>query len=172
MQTRAIGTVANSLPENEVILLTLLISKGYIPYTDLRKISGKISKIQHINAINLPAVRLLAELFGIPEQLHVLPVRIFIITLVSSVRSVVNLFNHTARIAHCHAVGGNGAGYHATCPDDAVPADSDSRQQDGSSPNPHAVLYPDGQSVCAADFFAFAPIPHHAFVYFSGMRAV
>ena len=30
MQTTAIGTVANSLPENEVILLTLLISKGYI----------------------------------------------------------------------------------------------------------------------------------------------
>ena len=40
MQTTAIGTVANSLPENEVILLTLLISKGYIPYTDLRKIGG------------------------------------------------------------------------------------------------------------------------------------
>ena len=39
MQTTAIGTVANSLPENEVILLTLLISKRYIPYTDLRKIS-------------------------------------------------------------------------------------------------------------------------------------
>ena len=35
MQTTAIGTVANSLPENEVILLTLLISKRYIPYTDL-----------------------------------------------------------------------------------------------------------------------------------------
>ncbi|AHF13698.1 hypothetical protein BARVI_04315 [Barnesiella viscericola DSM 18177] len=37
MQTTAIGTVANSLPKNEVILLTLLISKRYIPYTDLRK---------------------------------------------------------------------------------------------------------------------------------------
>ena len=37
MQTTAIGTVANSLPKNEVILLTLLISDGYIPYTDLRK---------------------------------------------------------------------------------------------------------------------------------------
>lgn len=37
MQTTAIGTVANSLPENEVILLTLLISKRYIPYTDLQK---------------------------------------------------------------------------------------------------------------------------------------
>ena len=38
MQTTAIRTVANSLPENEVILLTLLISKRYIPYTDLLKI--------------------------------------------------------------------------------------------------------------------------------------
>ena len=36
-QNIAIRTVANSLPENEVILLTLLISKRYIPYTDLRK---------------------------------------------------------------------------------------------------------------------------------------
>ena len=37
MQTTAIRTVANSLPQNEVILLTLLISKRYIPNTDLRK---------------------------------------------------------------------------------------------------------------------------------------
>ena len=37
MQTTAIRTVANSLPQNEVILLTLLISKRYIPYTDLQK---------------------------------------------------------------------------------------------------------------------------------------
>ena len=35
MQTTAIRTVTNSLPENEVILLTFLISKRYIPYTDL-----------------------------------------------------------------------------------------------------------------------------------------
>ena len=41
MQTTAIRTVANSLPKNEVILLTLLISKRNIPYTDLRKINGK-----------------------------------------------------------------------------------------------------------------------------------
>ena len=40
MQTTAIETVAKSLPENEVILLTHLISKRYIPYTDLRKIYG------------------------------------------------------------------------------------------------------------------------------------
>ena len=37
MQTTAIRTVAKSLPENEVILLTHLISTRYIPYTDLRK---------------------------------------------------------------------------------------------------------------------------------------
>ena len=42
MQTTAIGMVANSLPKNKVILLTLLISKRYIPYTDLRKIAGII----------------------------------------------------------------------------------------------------------------------------------
>lgn len=40
MQTTAIRTVANSLPQNEVILLTLLISKRYIPNTDLRKFGG------------------------------------------------------------------------------------------------------------------------------------
>ena len=38
MQTAAIRTVAYSLPQNEVILLTLLISRRYIPYTDLQKI--------------------------------------------------------------------------------------------------------------------------------------
>ncbi len=37
MQITAIRTVANSLPENEVIFLTLLISKKYIPYTDLQR---------------------------------------------------------------------------------------------------------------------------------------
>ena len=36
MQTTAIGTVANSLPENEVILLTLLSSKEYILFATLR----------------------------------------------------------------------------------------------------------------------------------------
>ena len=50
MQTTAIRTVANSLPENEVILLTLLISKRYIPYTDLRKISVTNEK-KHINTV-------------------------------------------------------------------------------------------------------------------------
>ena len=37
VQTTAIRTVANSLPKNEVILLTILISRRYIPYTDLMK---------------------------------------------------------------------------------------------------------------------------------------
>ena len=48
MQTTAIGTVANSLPENEVILLTILISDGYIPYTELDNIFRilKISKLK------------------------------------------------------------------------------------------------------------------------------
>ena len=35
MQTVAIGTVANSLPENEVIFLTLLISTMYILFAKL-----------------------------------------------------------------------------------------------------------------------------------------
>ena len=39
MQTTAIGTVANSLPENKEILITLLNSSRYIPYTDLLKFS-------------------------------------------------------------------------------------------------------------------------------------
>ncbi len=43
MQTTAIGTVAKSLPQNVVILLTLLIPKRYIPYTDLRKITRVIN---------------------------------------------------------------------------------------------------------------------------------
>ncbi len=36
MQTTAIGTVANSLPKNKVILLTLLSSKRYILIAELR----------------------------------------------------------------------------------------------------------------------------------------
>ena len=53
MQTTAIGTVANSLPENEVILLTFLISSRYIPYTDLLKIYGIIVENRQINAIEI-----------------------------------------------------------------------------------------------------------------------
>lgn len=44
MQTTAIRTVAKSLPQNKVILLTCLISNSYIPYTDLRKICVTIEK--------------------------------------------------------------------------------------------------------------------------------
>ena len=59
MQTTAIRTVANSLPENEVILLTLLISKRYIPYTDLHKnflISNISALLFHVLRI-IPPVR-------------------------------------------------------------------------------------------------------------------
>ena len=48
MQTTAIGTVAKSLPQNVVILLTLLIPKRYIPYTDLQKILKKTNKMREI----------------------------------------------------------------------------------------------------------------------------
>ena len=36
MQTTAIGTVANSLPKDEAILITLLISDRYILFAELR----------------------------------------------------------------------------------------------------------------------------------------
>lgn len=49
MQTTAIRTVASSLPQNEVILLTLLISERYIPYADLQKIVGIIVKSDNGN---------------------------------------------------------------------------------------------------------------------------
>lgn len=52
MQTTAIGTVAKSLPQNVVILLTLLIPKRYIPYTDLRKkksLTLNLGKKQTVN---------------------------------------------------------------------------------------------------------------------------
>ena len=54
MQTTAIGTVANSLPENEAILLTILISDGYIPYTDLRNIFYKHLAMLVFNITGLP----------------------------------------------------------------------------------------------------------------------
>ena len=53
MQTTAIGTVANPLPKNEVILLTFLISKRYIPYTDLGKIREISDGFRQINAIRI-----------------------------------------------------------------------------------------------------------------------
>ena len=46
MQNKAIKTVAKSLPPNKVILLNCLISNSYIPYIDLRKISGIIFKVR------------------------------------------------------------------------------------------------------------------------------
>ena len=53
MQTTAIGTVANLLPENEVILLTFLISKGYILFAKLRNIFliGNI-RFQHATCLH------------------------------------------------------------------------------------------------------------------------
>ena len=47
MQTTAIRTVAKSLPQNKVILLTCLISNSYIPYTDLRKELREQGYLQH-----------------------------------------------------------------------------------------------------------------------------
>ena len=48
-QSAETETVANSLPENGVILLTFLISKRYIPYAKLRKIYEITTKFQQIN---------------------------------------------------------------------------------------------------------------------------
>lgn len=73
MQTTAIRTVAKSLPQNKVILLTCLISNSYIPYTDLQKfflllfdkptimkkqalITGATSGIGHATALRLAAL--------------------------------------------------------------------------------------------------------------------
>ena len=54
MQTTAIRTVAYLLPKNEVNLLTLLISKGYIPYTNLRKFFALKNSFFQKKSILLP----------------------------------------------------------------------------------------------------------------------
>lgn len=54
MQTTAIGTVANSLPENEVILLTLLISKGYILFAEFQNIFYKHLAMMVFNITGMP----------------------------------------------------------------------------------------------------------------------
>lgn len=59
MQTTAIGTVAKSLPENKAILLTLLISNRYIPYTDLLKIKRTL----------FPAYTLCATYSGVSQHI-------------------------------------------------------------------------------------------------------
>lgn len=46
MQTAAIETVANSLPENGVIILIFFILRGYKSYTDLDKNFEKGEVIQ------------------------------------------------------------------------------------------------------------------------------
>ena len=53
MQTTAIRTVSNSLPENGINLLTLLISNRYIPYTDLTKFYGISAESRQINAVEI-----------------------------------------------------------------------------------------------------------------------
>lgn len=64
MQTTAIRTVAKSLPQNKVILLTCLISNSYIPYTDLQKV---VAKVIGIGVFYLVQVEILQEL--IPEEM-------------------------------------------------------------------------------------------------------
>lgn len=66
MQTTAIGTVANSLPENEVILLTLLISKGYILFAELRynSVKSKLFILICVNRnLNVFSVSIVATMF-------------------------------------------------------------------------------------------------------------
>lgn len=46
MQTATIETVANSLPENDVILLIFFILRGYKLYTDLHKKFGIYDDLQ------------------------------------------------------------------------------------------------------------------------------
>ena len=62
MQTTAIGTVANSLPENEVILLTLLISKGYILFAELLNIFEKaLGRSHEIEFLPWPGIYFLSN---------------------------------------------------------------------------------------------------------------
>ena len=69
-QTTAIGTVAKSLPQNKVILLTCLISNSYIPYTDLPEINGEnVSLIgggafagcSSLTSFNFPSLKILSS---------------------------------------------------------------------------------------------------------------
>lgn len=63
MQTTAIRTVANSLPEKGVILLTLLISDRYILFAELRNIT-QIRQPQAAfrpRRVHLPRTRLRAK---------------------------------------------------------------------------------------------------------------
>lgn len=54
MQTTAIRTVAYSLPENEAILLTLLISNRYILFAELQNIFYKHLAMLVFNITGLP----------------------------------------------------------------------------------------------------------------------
>lgn len=79
MQTTAIGTVANSLPENGVILLTFLISKRYIPYTDLRKNFAFEAGLLSVPFARLVMARFAADQLGEDFKLCDCDVPIFII---------------------------------------------------------------------------------------------
>ena len=72
MQTTAIRTVANSLPENDVILLTLLISRGIF----LIQIYEKLVLKQAGPGFDLPKVRIVAPKGG-PERTEQQPVSSF-----------------------------------------------------------------------------------------------
>lgn len=64
MQTTAIGTIAKSLPQNEVILLTILISSRHIPYTDLMKFSLKTLRF-HVEVLGLNEKAEISSSFGV-----------------------------------------------------------------------------------------------------------
>ena len=79
MQTTAIGTVANSLPENKVILITLLNSSRYIPYTDLRKNFAFEAGLLSVPFARLVMARFAADQLGEDFKLCDCDVPIFII---------------------------------------------------------------------------------------------
>ncbi len=79
MQTTAIGTVAKSLPQNVVILLTLLIPKRYIPYTDLLKNFAFDSDLLSVPFARLVMARFAADQLGEDFKLCDCDVPIFII---------------------------------------------------------------------------------------------
>ena len=54
---------------------------------------------------------------------------------------IINLFYHTTRISHCHTIRRNRTGNHTPRPDNTVPPDGDTRQNDNPSTNPYSILY-------------------------------
>ncbi len=78
-QTVTIRTVANSLPENGIFLLTLLILKRYIPYTDLRKNFAFEAGLLSVPFARLVMARFAADQLGEDFKLCDCDVPIFII---------------------------------------------------------------------------------------------